>query len=81
MEGEITDPQALIAAYGPDAPVRSPNGVAMTLGQVLAAEALLCPADVATRQDPVKRVGYLARMLAAGESLRPEDHHLLSGGN
>lgn len=77
MEREAIDPQDFIEAYGPDAAVMVGGGMEMTLGQALQAERLLCPADSTNRQDPAKRVGYLARILAAGGSLREEDQHLL----
>jgi hypothetical protein len=80
MTHETPDPQAFIDAYGYDARVLVGKGREMTLGQALAAEQLLCPADEIARQDPSKRLGYLANMLAAGGSLRPEDEYLLSGG-
>lgn len=72
-EGENLDPQAFIDTYGLDAQVAFTNGMQMTLGQALEAERILCPADVTARQDPRRRIGYLANMLAAGGSLRPED--------
>ena len=75
--GEAPDPQAFIDSYGPAAPVAFGNGLQTTLGQALEAESLLCPADAATRQDPLRRIGYLANMLAAADSLRPEDAHYL----
>ena len=75
---EVPDPQALIEAYGLDARVVVGSGdLAMTLGQALLAESLLCPANPTERQDPRRRLSYLAGMLAAGGSLRPEDEHLL----
>ena len=77
MERKLPDPQAFIDAYGADAKVVVGNGRPLTLGQALEAERLLCPADVTARQDPERRLGYLANMLAAGGSLRPEDAHLL----
>lgn len=76
-QGEFVDPQEFIDAYGPDAPVAFANGMQMSLGQALDAERLLCPADAVTRQDPRRRIGYLASMLAAGGSLRPEDEQYL----
>jgi hypothetical protein len=76
-QGEYIDPQEFIDAYGPAAPVAFANGMQMTLGQALSAERLLCPADTATRQDPRRRIGYLASMLAAGGSLRTEDEQYL----
>ena len=77
MSTEIPDPQAFIDSYGPDAQVVVGNGMEMSLEQALKAEALLCPADAITRQDPRKRIGYIANMLAAAGSLREEDaHHL-----
>lgn len=76
-QGEYADPEEFIDAYGTDAPVAFANGMQMTLGQALDAERLLCPADTVDRQDPIKRLGYLASMLAAGGSLRPEDERYL----
>lgn len=74
--GEL-DPQAFIDTYDPATSVAFENGMRMTLGQALLAEQLLCPADIAARQDPRKRIGYFASMLAAGGSLRPDDEHYL----
>ena len=71
-QGKIVDPQAFIGSYDPTTPVAFGNGMRMTLAQALAAEQLLCPANPDARQDPRKRLGYLANMLAAGGSLRPE---------
>jgi hypothetical protein len=76
-QGEYVDPQDFIDAYGPDAPVAFANGMQMTLRQALDAERLLCPADVTARQDPRRRIGYLANILAAGGSLLPEDEQYL----
>jgi hypothetical protein len=75
---EIPDPQTFIDSYGPDAVVVAGNVTKMTLGQALEFERLLCPADATERQDPAKRVGYLANMLAAGGSLRPADECYLT---
>lgn len=77
VHGEYEDPQDFIDAYGLDAPVAFANGMQMTLGQALDAERLLCPADATVRQDPSRRLGYLANILAAGGSLLPEDEHYL----
>lgn len=74
---EYVDPEEFIGAYGPDAPVAFANDMQMTLGQALEAERLLCPADTVDRQDPRKRIGYIATMLEAGGSLRPEDEQYL----
>ena len=76
-QAEYVDPQEIIDAYGPDAPVAFANGMQMTLGQALDAERLLCPADMAARQDPRRRIGYLANILAAGGSRLPEDEQCL----
>lgn len=75
---EIPDPQTFIDSYGLNAAVVAGKGIEMTLGQALEFERMLCPAGTTARQDPVKRVGYLANMLAAGGSLRPEDEHYLT---
>lgn len=78
MGTETPTPEAFAAAYGSEAIVRVgfPPGKVMKLGQALAAEAL-CPKDPSVRQDPEKRLGYLARILSAGGSLRPEDADLI----
>jgi hypothetical protein len=76
-QGEYVDPQEFIDAYRPDTPVAFTNGMRMTLGQALEAERLLCPADETARQDPRRRIGYLANILAAGGSLLPEDEQYL----
>lgn len=66
------DPQAFIQAYGPDAPVViGEGGMQLTLGQALAAEAL-CPASKDAIVDPVRRVAFLAGILAAAGTLREE---------
>ncbi|MGH7195743.1 MAG: hypothetical protein ACREGA_03095 [Candidatus Saccharimonadales bacterium] len=76
---EILDPQDFIKAYGFDAPVvLGEPGRAMSLGQALQFEAMFCTADASDRRDPAKRVGYLARILADGGSLREEDEHLIT---
>ena len=74
---EIPDPQQFIDSYGPDADIAFDNGMRMTLGQALEAERVLCQADPSARQEPAKRLGWLAARLAAADSLRPEDAHLL----
>ncbi|CAN5418699.1 hypothetical protein BH09PAT4_BH09PAT4_02500 [soil metagenome] len=76
MAGEILDPEAFIDSYGDTAPVAL-GETTMTLGQALEAERLFCPADATKRQDPDRRVRYLARILASAGTLRPEDEHLL----
>jgi hypothetical protein len=75
--GETPDPQAFIDVYGPDAQVGFDNGMSMKLGQALDMERSFCPADQVNRQDPAKRIRYLAKILAAGGSLRPEDSQYL----
>ena len=77
MSREIRDPQSFVDSYGLDASVVVGNGMKMTLGQALAAERLLCPAEAIDRQDPAKRIGYLARILAEGGSLLQDDRHWL----
>jgi hypothetical protein len=72
------DPQALIDSYGMSATVRLGDGKDMTLEQALEAERLFCPADSTDRNDPTKRLGYLANMLAAAGTLRPEHEHLVT---
>lgn len=79
MVDETLDPQIFIDGYGPDAPVIVGSDMRITLGQALAAEAFLCPADAATRENPERRVQYVAGILAAAGTLRPEDAHLLGG--
>lgn len=73
----IPDPESFANVYGPEAPVVLGNGRAITLGQAFALEAAFCDADPVARQDPVKRIGYLARILEAGGSLRPEHEGFL----
>lgn len=75
---QALDPQALVDIYGVSAPVRVGDGIDMTLGQALDAEQLFCPAEASTRQDPTKRLGYLANMLAAAGTLKPEHEHLIT---
>lgn len=77
MSNGVPDPQEFIDAYGPDAPVVVGEGMEMSLGQALQAEKLLCPKEKTDREDPVKRLGYLASMLHAGGSLRSEHQYLL----
>lgn len=77
VQGEIVDPQAFIDAYGPKAPVAFDNGMQTTLGQALALESSMCMADPDKRQDPHKRIGWLAARLAAAGSLHPEHEYLL----
>ena len=76
MNHELPDPQEFVSKYGDQAQVVIGDR-SMTLGQALAAESLLCPADAATRQKPEQRLGYIATMLARGGSLSPEDAYLL----
>lgn len=80
MEKENLSPQEFIESYGLSAPVRVGRGEGreVTLGQALKAENAFCPADKEKREDPVERVGYLAKILAAAGTLRPEDEHFLS---
>jgi hypothetical protein len=78
MATEKLDPQTFIDSYGLDAKVLVGEGMSISLGQALEAERLLCPAETNDRQDPVKRIGYLATMLGAAGSLRPEHLDLLS---
>jgi hypothetical protein len=76
---EIPDPEAFLGNYDPDSPVRvGDKQLETTLGQALAAEALMCTANEAVRQDPDKRTIWLAGALAAGGSLLPEHAHLVS---
>lgn len=77
MGQENLEPRAFIDAYGVDAAVVVGSGMNMNLGQALAMEELFCPAGEADRQDPAKRLSYLAGMLAAADSLLPEHKHLL----
>jgi enhancing lycopene biosynthesis protein 2 len=76
MTYENPNPEELVDIYGVDAAVTIGNRE-MTLNQALLAEQLLCPADAAVRQDPEKRVKYLASMLVASGTLREEHYHLL----
>ncbi len=76
-QGDILDPQEFIDSYGPEAAVIVGGDRETTLGQALAMEQLLCPADSTTRQDPQKRIGFVANMLASAGSLRPEDERYL----
>lgn len=76
---DIQESEAFIDAYSAGDPVVVGGGMAMTLGQALEAERLLCPADVAVRQDPARRIAYLASILAAAGSLRPEHEEFLPG--
>jgi hypothetical protein len=77
MEYETPDPQLFIDSYGLDAPVKVGNGMQISLGQALDAERLLCPADPEKREDPIKRIGYIASMLGEAGTLRPEHQHLI----
>ncbi len=77
MTPEIPSPQQLIDTYGQNAPVVVGDGSPMTLGQALAFEEMFCTADVANRHDQPKRVGFLAGILAAGGTLKPEHQYLL----
>ena len=79
MTQERPDPKAFIDSYGIEAEVKFDNGMRMTLGQALDFEQMACTAEDVARQDPVKRVGFLAMRLAAAGSLRPEDEYLLDG--
>jgi hypothetical protein len=82
MTAEMPDAQRFMEMYRPDDRVRfEDTGAEMTLGQALQLEALLCTADTDARQDPLRRIGYLARILAAGGSLLPEHEHLLEDGS
>lgn len=74
---EVLTPDAMVEQYGEAAPVAI-NGRAMTLGQALRMEAMFCPADAIARQDPIRRLGYLARMLNDGGSLLPEHEGYLA---
>lgn len=74
MAHEI-DPQSLIDSYGLDAVVKL-GDMETTMGQAFQLEAL-CPVKPEDRQDPAARARYIAKMLAAGESLLPEHEHLL----
>jgi len=77
MEQGNLDPQTFVDTYGLDAPVAFDNGMNVSLGQALQMEAMFCTADAVSRQDPAKRVRYLAGMLAAGGTLLPEHEYLL----
>jgi len=64
-------------AYDTETPVVAGDRP-MSLGQALAFERMFCPADPTDREDPGKRLRYLAGMLAAAGSLRPEHEGLLA---
>ena len=78
MTAEVPDPESFIDMYGRDDRVRfADTGAEMALGQALQLEALLCKGDPDAVQDPLRRVRYLARILAEGGSLLREHEHLL----
>jgi hypothetical protein len=75
----ITGPEEIreadfIEQYG-TAPV-SLGDREVTLSTALQMEAAFCPADSTKRQDPAKRLSYLAQLV--GENLLPEHQHLLA---
>ncbi len=75
---EIPNQKAFIESYGLDAKVVVGSGdMELGLGAALEMEALFCPADTIARQDPEKRARYLAAILNAGGSLKPEHLFLL----
>ena len=76
MSNKELDPQTFVDFYGQDAPVVA-GKMKITLGQALEAEKMFCPADEEARQDPQKRLAYLAGMLAAAGSLSPEHEFLI----
>ncbi len=79
MSSEIPDPERFMEMYGPDALVVTgkEGSKPLTLEQALLREAMLCEANKEVRQDPVRRVRFLARALAAGGSLLPEHAYLI----
>jgi hypothetical protein len=70
----ITEPE-LVKMYGNDMVVVGNQTIQLHLA--LEYERLLCPADEQSRQDPQRRVAYIAGILAAAGTLQPEHEHLL----
>lgn len=78
MTGESCNSvEEFLGNYPEDARVRLGEGAEMTITQALAFEKMFCPADPQKRQDPERRVAFLAGMLAAGGSLLPEHEYLV----
>ncbi len=80
MNDQALTPEKFVGMYGADAPVlvgRAPRLMQITLGQALAAEAAFCEGDDTKRQDPARRIRYMAQMLNAAGTLRPEHVYLL----
>ena len=79
LQHDPANPQVIIDFYGENAQVvvGRGEGMAMSLGQALAAEAMFCEASDQSRQDPMKRARYLAAILARGGSLATVHEHLL----
>jgi hypothetical protein len=78
VPSDLPNPESFIESYGLEAKVKiGADSREMTLGQALAFEQMFCPAETTKREDPTKRLGYLAHMLAAAGSLRPEDQYLI----
>jgi hypothetical protein len=78
MKSEFLDPQSLIEDYGREAKVIvGDSDRPITLGTALDIEAFMCTVEETTRQDPAKRLAFLAKILEAGGTLRPEHRHLL----
>lgn len=88
MTGDIPQvifpsPRDFIANYDPSTPVTFVNRddqrkrLTMPLGSALAFEELSCTGTPANRQDPIKRVQFLAGILSAADELRAEDQQFL----
>ena len=63
-------------SYDPATPVMIGEMV-LTLEQALRAEAEACTADIPDRNNQIGRIRFMAKILDAGGSLRPEDKYLL----
>ncbi len=77
---EAPEVQAFLNMYSPETPVMvgRENPKPMTLGKALDREAMYCVADDSVREDPTRRLGYLAGILAGGGSLLPEHELFLA---
>ncbi|HYH75394.1 MAG TPA: hypothetical protein VD735_05535 [Candidatus Saccharimonadales bacterium] len=72
----IQSPEDFMERYG-EVDVTVPGiGIVAPLTEVVAMEERFCPADTADRQDPFKRVGYLANLVLYTGQLNPAHHHL-----
>ena len=78
-------PEDLLANYDPSTPVAfvdredQRKRLTIPLGSALAFEELSCGGTPVNRQNPVKRVQFLCRILDAAGTLRPEDQQFLVG--